>query len=45
MIKDDLHWKSIMESFMRDDLLCGPMEFEMPAQLFYPARQWFNHVE
>lgn len=45
MIEDNLHWKPIKQGFMRDDLVCGPMKLQMPAELIYAGRQWFNHVK
>ena len=45
MIEDDLHWKPIKQGVMRDDLVCGPMQLQMPAELLYSGRQWLNHVK
>ena len=45
MIKDDCHWKPIKQVFMRHDLVCGPVELQVPAEHFYPGRQRFNHLK
>lgn len=45
MIKHDVHWEPVKQFFMRNNLIGGPMELHVPAKIFDPRRNGFDHVE